>query len=110
MYGAILACREIDEINDEARDEDDEDDDVTFAVINVEALIDNMGLPFHHSCVCHTLSLIMTNDMSKFIKENRCFGALYHPTLSKCFGLWISVSRSSKSSEIAREIMKKKIY
>lgn len=51
----------------------------------------------------------MTTDVSKFIKDNRSLGALYHPTLLKCFGLWNSVSRSNKSSEIAREIMKKNL-
>lgn len=66
-------------------------------------------LPPHHRCASHTLNLICTNDIVKFLTAKADCKALYRSATGKCSALWSKVSRSTVASESLEEFSKRKL-
>uniref|UniRef100_A0A673L9X0 HAT C-terminal dimerisation domain-containing protein n=1 Tax=Sinocyclocheilus rhinocerous TaxID=307959 RepID=A0A673L9X0_9TELE len=66
-------------------------------------------LPPHHRCASHTLNLICTNDVVKFLTAKADCKAVYRSATGKCSALWSKVSRSTVASEILAEFSKRKL-
>ncbi|XP_067289219.1 zinc finger BED domain-containing protein 4-like [Pseudorasbora parva] len=99
-------------------DDDDEaehnEDEVIFTDLN-EVLRDDIEtseryvLPPHHRCASHTLNLICTNDVVKFLTAKVECKAVYRSATGKCSALWSKVSRSTVASESLEEFSKRKL-
>ncbi len=66
-------------------------------------------LPPHHHCASHTLNLICTNNVIKFLMAKADCKAVYRSATGKCSALWSEVIRSTVASEILAEFSKKKV-
>jgi hypothetical protein len=67
------------------------------------------GLPPHHPCSTHTLSLIAVIDSQNALKGNATFKKLHNSTMAKCSALWNTCSRSLKNCEVIEKIAKRRL-
>jgi len=99
-------------------DDDDESVSVEFSDMSVVAAdvdvilsdsdksLESSFLPKHMRCASHTLNLVASTDFNKLVADesNRC-KRLIQSAFAKCSQLWNNVSRSTKSSDSAVEIL-----
>ncbi|KAJ8011289.1 hypothetical protein DPEC_G00056600 [Dallia pectoralis] len=90
------------------------DDDVTFLdlseILSAEDKGDGqLSLPPHHRCASHTINLISTNDVNKYLTSNAESKAVYRSSTAKCTALWTKSSRSTLASETVEEVSKRKL-
>ncbi|KAK0155357.1 hypothetical protein N1851_002314 [Merluccius polli] len=89
-------------------------DDVTFLdlseILTAEDESDGqLSLPPHHRCASHTINLISTNDVDKYLTSNAESKAVYRSSTAKCTALWTKSSRSTLASETVEEVSKRKL-
>ena len=65
-------------------------------------------LPAHERCAAHTLSLIATTDIDKFLSTSPISRNLYRSSVAKCSAVWNKASRSTVVSDSIQEITKRK--
>lgn len=85
-------------------DSDDEDDIVFFPItkiLNSNSDASAYSLPPHRRCVCHSLNLLATADISKI--TDRGFLNIFESVDSKLRSIWNKQSRSSKSSDTIKK-------
>ncbi len=92
----------------------DDDEDVTFLdlseILSAEDESDGqLSLPPHHRCASHTINLISTNDVEKYLTSNAESKAVYRSSTAKCTALWTKSSRSTLASETVEEVSKRKL-
>lgn len=89
-------------------------DDVTFLDMSeILSAVDEsecqLSLPPHHRCASHTINLISTNDVDKYLTSNAESKAVYWSSTAKCSALWTKSSRSTLASETVEEVSKRKL-
>ena len=89
-------------------------DEVTFLdmseILSAENESDGqLSLPPHHRCASHTINLISTNDVEKYLTSNAESKAVYRSSTAKCSALWTKSSRSTVASETVEEVSKRKL-
>ena len=65
-------------------------------------------LSAHERCATHTLSLIATTDIDKFLSTSPISRNLYRSSVAKCSAMWNKASRSTVASDSIQEITKRK--
>uniref|UniRef100_A0A3B3S9W9 HAT C-terminal dimerisation domain-containing protein n=1 Tax=Paramormyrops kingsleyae TaxID=1676925 RepID=A0A3B3S9W9_9TELE len=66
-------------------------------------------LPAHYRCAAHTLNLIATNEIAKWLASNQESRAVYRSSTAKCSALWTKASRSTVASECLEKISERKL-
>uniref|UniRef100_A0A3Q2PK85 BED-type domain-containing protein n=1 Tax=Fundulus heteroclitus TaxID=8078 RepID=A0A3Q2PK85_FUNHE len=66
-------------------------------------------LPPHHRCASHTINIISTNYVEKYLTSNAESKALYRSSIAKCTAFWTKSSRSTLASETVEEVSKIKL-
>ncbi|KAL0150385.1 hypothetical protein M9458_054202, partial [Cirrhinus mrigala] len=66
-------------------------------------------LPAHYRCAAHTLNLIATNEIDKWLASNPESRAVYRSSTAKCSALWTKASRSTVASECLEKISERKL-
>lgn len=72
--------------------------------LDPDAQYTNATLAYHQRCATHTLNLIASSDINKYIKNNTALKRLHHPALAKCTLLW-NASGRPKSAETIYSIL-----
>ncbi|KAK0133195.1 putative AC9 transposase [Merluccius polli] len=95
-------------------DEDDEEgqDEVTFTDVSEALSVENDGLltlPPHYRCASHTLNLISSCDIDKYLNSSTNTKAVYRTSVAKCTALWTKASRSTVASEQVHEVSQRKL-
>ena len=103
-----------DETEEEVSTPKDDDDDVTFLdlseILSAEdESNDQLSLPPHYRCASHTINLISTSDVDKYLSSNAESKAVYRSSTAKCTALWTKSSRSALASETVEEVSKRKL-
>lgn len=97
----------------DSEEEEDRSESVTFEDINnVLSSFDGDGmisLPPHHRCASHTLNLISTTDIEKWLSSNSDTRAVYRSAIAKCSALWTKASRSVYASETVEKFSRRKL-
>lgn len=115
---AFKVYQPVTESDDEMEEEESSptDDDVTFLALSeiLSAEQDSDGqaqicLPPHHRCASHTINLISTNDVEKYLTSNADSKVVYRSSTAKCSALWTKASRSTIASEAVEELSKRKL-
>ena len=97
---------------DEGGDEEEQDEEVTFTNVREVLSSDQDGqftLPPHLRCASHTLNLISTNDIEKWLTTHAECKAVYRSATGKCAGLWNKASRSTTAAELVDSLCGKKL-
>ncbi|KAE8298870.1 hypothetical protein D5F01_LYC03379 [Larimichthys crocea] len=68
-----------------------------------------IALPPHHRCASHTINLVTTNDVDKYLTSIADVKVVYRSSTAKCSALWTKASRSSTASEAVEEVSKRKL-
>ncbi len=68
-----------------------------------------LSLPPHHRCASHTINIISTSDVEKYLTSNAESKAVYRSSTAKCIALWTKASRSTLASETVEEVTKRKL-
>ena len=58
-------------------------------------------LPAHERCAAHTLSLIVTTDIDKYLSTSPVSRNIYRSSFAKCSVVWNKTSRSTVASDSA---------
>uniref|UniRef100_A0A3P9QCL5 BED-type domain-containing protein n=1 Tax=Poecilia reticulata TaxID=8081 RepID=A0A3P9QCL5_POERE len=89
------------------------DDDVTFLNLTEILSAENEGdgqpsLPPHHRCASHTINIITTSDVEKYLTSHAESKTVYRSSIAKCTALWTKSCRSTLASEAVEEVSKRK--
>ena len=91
-----------DTVSDPGSEAEEEEEETSVTFEDLHAILstpdeedsgDNFVLPPHHRCASHTLNLIATNDIEKWLLSNSEWKAVYRSSTAKCCGLWNKASR-----------------
>uniref|UniRef100_A0A3P9J033 HAT C-terminal dimerisation domain-containing protein n=1 Tax=Oryzias latipes TaxID=8090 RepID=A0A3P9J033_ORYLA len=99
--------------SDENEKEEEEQEDVLFTDI-AEALTSvsdegHITLPPHYRCASHTINLISTSDVEKYLTSSPTTKSVYRVTIAKCTALWTKASRSTVAAEQVQEVSQRKL-
>uniref|UniRef100_A0A3B5MY77 Uncharacterized protein n=1 Tax=Xiphophorus couchianus TaxID=32473 RepID=A0A3B5MY77_9TELE len=113
---AFKVFQPVTESDDETEEESTktDDDDVTFVnpteILSTENEGDGqLSLPPHHRCASHTINIISTSDVEKYLTFHAESKAVYRSSIAKCTALWTKSSRSTLASEAVEEVSKRKL-
>ncbi|KAJ8370259.1 hypothetical protein SKAU_G00102870 [Synaphobranchus kaupii] len=113
---AFKVYQPVTESDDETEEEESTptDADVTFLdlseILSAENESDGqLSLPPHHRCASHTINIISTSDVEKYLTSNAESKAVNRSSTAKCTALWTKASRSTLASETVEEVTKRKL-
>ena len=90
-------------------------DDVTFLDLSEILSAENEGdgqlsLHPHHRCASHTINIISTSDVEKYLTPNAEGKAVYRSSTAKCTALWTKSSRSTLAQKEWRKSPKEFLF
>uniref|UniRef100_A0A3P9KHU5 HAT C-terminal dimerisation domain-containing protein n=1 Tax=Oryzias latipes TaxID=8090 RepID=A0A3P9KHU5_ORYLA len=99
--------------DEKEEEEEEEQEDVLFTDI-AEALTavsdeGHITLPPHYRCALHTINLISTSDVEKYLTSSPTTKSVYRVTIAKCTALWTKASRSTVAAEQVQEVSQRKL-
>uniref|UniRef100_A0A3P9IX79 HAT C-terminal dimerisation domain-containing protein n=1 Tax=Oryzias latipes TaxID=8090 RepID=A0A3P9IX79_ORYLA len=99
--------------DEKEEEEEEEQEDVLFTDI-AEALTSvsdegHITLPPHYRCASHTINLISTSDVEKYLTSSPTTKSVYRVTIAKCTALWTKASRSTVAAEQVQEVSQRKL-
>uniref|UniRef100_A0A8C7XYA4 BED-type domain-containing protein n=1 Tax=Oryzias sinensis TaxID=183150 RepID=A0A8C7XYA4_9TELE len=99
--------------DEKEEEEEEEQEDVLFTDI-AEALTSvsdegHITLPPHYRCAPHTINLISTSDVEKYLTSSQATKSVYRVTIAKCTALWTKASRSTVAAEQGQEVSQMKL-
>ncbi|KAK7913602.1 hypothetical protein WMY93_013813 [Mugilogobius chulae] len=115
LQGAGAAATAPSDSEEEGGEEDMEQEGEDVVFTDIHDILSNgiseeqYSLPPHLRCASHTLNLISTNDVNKWLLANPESKAVYRSATAKCSALWTKCSRSTVASELAENICKRKL-
>lgn len=68
-----------------------------------------LTLPPHYRCASHTINLISTDDIEKYLTSSTNTKAVYRISVAKCTALWTKASRSTYAAEQVQEVSQRKL-
>ncbi|KAI4890782.1 hypothetical protein NFI96_007797, partial [Prochilodus magdalenae] len=86
--------------------------EVSFTDVGQALSSDSEGqftLPPRMKCASHTLNLISSNDVEKWLPTNSESRVVYRSVTAKSSALWTKTSRSSIASELVEDVIKRKL-
>lgn len=99
-------------LDSDSEGHEEEENEVTFTNVADALYTEGDGeffLPPHHRCASHTMNLISTNDVEKWLTASPDTKATYRSGIAKCTALWTKASRSTVASELVEEVSRRKL-
>lgn len=109
----LISSRHLKHIRLEKEEEEEKEDGATFTDITEALSTENddgqLTLPPHYRCISHTINLISTGDIEKYLTSSTSTKAVYRISIAKCTALWTKASRSTIASEQVQEVTQRKL-